>query len=172
LAREFAREVVPRDVAPRHHESATREAYSLFVVAHERRDRFGEVIDAARIVDDYARLSVSHGVVTAARSPSHLGKAAGRRFDEDNAEALLFEAEPPTPTVHHHQIACGDPPRLLSLVDVTEKRHGRVKFVRETLETCAIATVTANEDAKVRELAAQLSARANESVEAFTWYET
>jgi hypothetical protein len=59
--------------------------------------------------DDEARHPVLDRLVTTARSTRDLRHTRRGRLDEDDAEALLFESEPSTATVHHHEIARGDP---------------------------------------------------------------
>ncbi len=78
------------------------------VVVEQSSDRAGHFADITRSVNHQPGLPVDDRLAGAARAAGNLRHARCGRFDEDDAESLLFQAEPPVAAGHHEYIGRTD----------------------------------------------------------------
>ena len=81
------------------------------------------VPDIGRPPDHEAGLPVRHRLVGATRCAGHLGHAGRGGLEEDDAESLLFEAQPPVAAQHGEDVGRPDQGGQVGVGDAAQQAH-------------------------------------------------
>ena len=122
------------------------------VVAEQLPQGVGHGAGVGGVGHHQAGLAVDHRLVGPPAAPGHLGHPGRRRLEEDDAESLLLESEPPVAAGHGEHVGGTVEPGQVVVVHPAEEPHGRPRRPDEPPEpgrvrpSPAMATVRPGND--------------------------
>ena len=133
--------------------------------------RPGYLADVTRTVYHQPGLPVDHRLTGPTGTPGHLGDARGRRFEEDDAEPLLLEPEPPVAAGHHEDIRRTDQPGQVVIGDGAEQARRGAGLGDAGREPFRIAAATGNGHRETRKRGLQAYGCVHDHVHALAGHE-